>query len=441
MGLPTVHLTLTADTRVARDLSAGGVFVHGCELAVNEHCELIVKTHAGELRIEARVVYIDGRGGAGLELVGFGATMKTQLAALVARGPEPPAPDAFDESIDTLDMEMSELAALPSLGAAGVYAEEMAGVPSGYSGYELDEPTIRRPSTASESGRLAARNKPSHAPPLMPPLPQAQAATHDDANADMLEGLRDSDNTVRDSGETLRDLGDTIRASIRSLDDVPPAESGAAAVSSDSSVRASDDNVRASDDALPASDAGASDGADANGASDVRDADVSSNGEPDDETRDSDGGLRADSGFFEAGTDEERKVARSMHERLRGLPMAEQIKKANSSDPGERIMLERIYGKTVWEALLRNSRLTAPEVARIARMGALPRPLLEVIVGNGGWLQVPEVRRALLSNPRLGADQILRVLRLMPKNELKLCATQTVYPFAVRDAAKRLVRG
>jgi hypothetical protein len=103
-------------------------------------------------------------------------------------------------------------------------------------------------------------------------------------------------------------------------------------------------------------------------------------------------------------------------------------------------MLERIYGKTVWEPLLRNPRLTPPEVSRIARMGMLPRTMLEVIVGNGAWLQIPEVRRALLSNPRLGADQILRVLRLIPKHELKIASTTTAYPSAVRDAAKRLMK-
>ena len=90
---------------------------------------------------------------------------------------------------------------------------------------------------------------------------------------------------------------------------------------------------------------------------------------------------------------------------------------------------------------LRNPRLTAPEVVRLARMGTMPRVLVEVIVSNGAWIAIPEVRRALLTNPRLGADQIPRVLRAMPKHELKLCATQAVYPMAVREAAKRLVRG
>jgi hypothetical protein len=138
--------------------------------------------------------------------------------------------------------------------------------------------------------------------------------------------------------------------------------------------------------------------------------------------------------------EEHEGLPKNVHERLRGLTLAQQIKLAHNGEVSERIVLERMYGKNVWEALLRNPRLTGPEVARIARMGALPRPLVEIIVGNGAWLQIPEVRRALLSNPRLGVDQITKVLRLMPKHELKLATMQTAYPMSVRDTARRLIK-
>src|SRR5262249_11975414 len=87
-----------------------------------------------------------------------------------------------------------------------------------------------------------------------------------------------------------------------------------------------------------------------------------------------------------------RKIPLNIHERLRSLTLQQQIKAAQAGEVSERIVLERIYGKTVWEPLLRNPRVTGPEVARIARMGALPRPMIELIVGNGAWLQIPEVR-------------------------------------------------
>ncbi len=126
--------------------------------------------------------------------------------------------------------------------------------------------------------------------------------------------------------------------------------------------------------------------------------------------------------------------------RLRNLSLAEQQKIAQRGEHQERVLLERLYGKLVWEALLRNPRITTPEVARIAKMGALPKPLLEIILSNGGWIQVPEIRRALLGNPRLAAEHIPKLLRLLPRHELKLLPSQTAYPQAVRDWARRLLR-
>lgn len=142
----------------------------------------------------------------------------------------------------------------------------------------------------------------------------------------------------------------------------------------------------------------------------------------------------------DGGDPQRPRAPRNVNERLRGLNLASQIKLATTGELHERVVLERMYGKNVWETLLRNPRLTAPEVARIARYGSLPRVLLEIIVGNGAWLQIPEVRRALLGNPRLATDQIVKVLRLTPKHELKLAAVQTAYPFAVRNAARMLLK-
>jgi len=129
----------------------------------------------------------------------------------------------------------------------------------------------------------------------------------------------------------------------------------------------------------------------------------------------------------------------SVHERMRGLSMADAHKVAREGEVNERIVLERIYGKAVWEPLLRNPRLTVPEVARIARMGALPLPLLELIVASGAWLASPTVRRALLGNPRLSGEMMLKVLRATPRHELKLIPKQPGYSAAIKAAARRLL--
>ena len=266
MDRPTVVIELADDPKLARDLSAGGVFVPRCTLPLNADCTLVVRGPTEEIELAARVVYVDSKTGAGLELVGFTPALRDHLTNLLTTWNEPPPLDlGFDPSAE-----------------------------------DAPPPT--------EEGDQEEQAKP--------------AELTDEEQADPVK----------------------------------------------------------------------------------------------------------------------RKHALNLHERLRGLTLAQQIKTASSSDPQERILLERFYNKNVWEPLLRNPRLTPPEVSRIARMGTLPRVLLEIIVNNGSWLQVPEVRRALLGNPRLGTDQILRVLRMLPKHELKLASTQTAYPYSVRDAAKRLIK-
>jgi len=138
-------------------------------------------------------------------------------------------------------------------------------------------------------------------------------------------------------------------------------------------------------------------------------------------------------------------VERERHEanpylRLRGLPVAEQLRRARSGELADRIALERIYGKSVWDMLLSNARISVAEVARIARKGTLPFPLIEQIAGNDGWLTSPEVRRALLSNPRLRGRSLMRVLSALPKAELKLVEQQTSYPAHVRTEARKRVK-
>ena len=136
----------------------------------------------------------------------------------------------------------------------------------------------------------------------------------------------------------------------------------------------------------------------------------------------------------------EESTPANVQERLRGLSVIEQQRVARDGSITERIVLERLYGKIVWEALLRNTRVSVPEVSRLAKMGTMPRPLLELIVGNPAWLQVPQIRRALLSNPRLSQEMVHKVLQLLPRDELQLVPQITAYPPAVRMAAKQMAK-
>ncbi|HMI94114.1 MAG TPA: hypothetical protein VK509_22225, partial [Polyangiales bacterium] len=137
------------------------------------------------------------------------------------------------------------------------------------------------------------------------------------------------------------------------------------------------------------------------------------------------------------GADLQKQAPR--HERLRKLNVTQQYKLARVGELNDRVLLERMYGKGVWEGLLQNPKLTLPEVARIARKGSVPRPLIELIVENNAWIQSPLVRRALLSNPRVSAEGILKLLRITPRHELKVIYKTTTYSTQVREAARKVL--
>jgi hypothetical protein len=62
-----------------------------------------------------------------------------------------------------------------------------------------------------------------------------------------------------------------------------------------------------------------------------------------------------------------------------------------------------------------------------------------IIVANGSWLASGEVRRALLGNPRVSGANLERVLKAVPKVELKQIAQMSPYRTQVRSAAKKLI--
>jgi hypothetical protein len=128
-----------------------------------------------------------------------------------------------------------------------------------------------------------------------------------------------------------------------------------------------------------------------------------------------------------------------LYARVRRFTAPEQLRCAREGEYAERMVLQQIYGKAVWELLLRNPRITLPEVTRIARNPKIPKPLVELICGNAGWLSNATLRRSLLKNPQIGGAPLDKVLRATPRAELTLMIRQPAYPHPVRQAIKKLL--
>jgi len=130
---------------------------------------------------------------------------------------------------------------------------------------------------------------------------------------------------------------------------------------------------------------------------------------------------------------------RNLFDRVRGMNSRERDELARTGSLPERVAIERIYGGSVWEGLLQNPRITPAELARIAKNGSLPKPLVGTIVQNAGWLGSPELQRALLSNPRCTGAHLERVLRALKPADLNRLAQHCPYRAEVRSAVHRLV--
>lgn len=525
------------------DLAAGGVFVPGCTLRMADECDLVVCGANRQVSLPARVVYVDGHRGAGLELIGFSTAMRAQLAELApiappaelaADGDELAVPvanegdDGDDHHLtvpvstgvrDAIDLDdAGDLGAgsTPSAGdapAGETAADEVAPAldddaaqpvfldedPADGLAVPLaieieDDPRTMPVSTGVRDAAAvelappalgAARTEDDLALAMDAELERAIAgfvrrpATGELWESDPALGIAETDAGFFDvadlvapatgaAGRDTEHTGSGFAAAEgtrrRSAAQGPDAASFAAEVTESelSAAELTDPGLETAEHT--ATGFFAAEGTRRSSAAQERDpasfaaertepevaaaevtepevtAEVTEHGFPAlAPEADRDAAPDADPAGDRRGAGS--RAPRNVHERLRGLNLAAQIKLATSGELHERIVLERLYGKNVWETLLRNPRLTAPEVSRIARYGSLPRVLLEVILANNAWLQVPEVRRALLSNPRLGTDQIVKVLRLVPKHELRLAAVQTAYPHAVRNAAKMLIGG
>lgn len=430
-------IELARDASLSRDLAAGGVFVPGCALRMSEECELVVCGSNRRVSLPARVVYVDEQRGAGLELIGFSTQMRDQLAELAQTAETTQTAIDDDLALPTdCHIELSgDLDPEPTAASAFELGDDDLAVPVAH---DDDPRTV--PVRTADDGSAVPLYQDDDTHRTVPVAAAQQAAVlldvaHIDdefAAGDAAAGL---DNDFGDADGAVPMLAGDAAAE---LDDefadldapVPIGPRDAAAFSNDFD----DDLV-----IMPAGSAGP--GRDLAGAISPHDAAALGNDFIDDDAPGEGGALGSAIPPDDSATRlANPRAPRNVHERLRGLPLATQLKLATSGELHERIVLERLYGKNVWETLLRNPRLTAPEVSRIARYGSLPRILLELILANNAWLQVPEVRRALLSNPRLGTDQIMKVLRLTPKHELRLAALQTAYPHAVRNAAKQLLR-
>jgi hypothetical protein len=106
-----------------------------------------------------------------------------------------------------------------------------------------------------------------------------------------------------------------------------------------------------------------------------------------------------------------------------------------------RMLLVQDKDPQVLLALLKNPRLSIDEVVRIAKSSHLFYQSIDLILKTPLWMANLDVRVALIHNPKTPLALALRILPTLPDAEVRVLAKGAAPNNALRQAALRKVQG
>lgn len=139
--------------------------------------------------------------------------------------------------------------------------------------------------------------------------------------------------------------------------------------------------------------------------------------------------------------DEPAEPEGSLWERLRAMTPPQKILLAPKADRLTRALLVQESDPQVLLALLKNPRLSLDEVVRVAKSSLLSFQAADLILKTNPWFANLDIRLALVHNPKLAIPFALRILQTLPENEVRTIAKGAATSMALKQAAmKRLQR-
>jgi hypothetical protein len=134
-------------------------------------------------------------------------------------------------------------------------------------------------------------------------------------------------------------------------------------------------------------------------------------------------------------------AATSLWERLRRMTPPQKMMLASKADRFERAILVQDSDPQVLFALLKNPRLGTDEVLRVAKSSFLSFQAAELILKTQPWFANLDVRVALVHNPKLPMPFALRILPTLPDNEVRVIARGAATSMPLKQAALKRLQG
>lgn len=132
--------------------------------------------------------------------------------------------------------------------------------------------------------------------------------------------------------------------------------------------------------------------------------------------------------------------AANLWDRIRALSHLERRMLAPKATRQERGILTQDSDSTVLNALLKNPRITIDEVVRVAKSAFITYQTVDVMMKTTQWNSNLDLRVALIHNPKTPQSFCLRILPTLPDSEIRPIAKGAATSMALKTAALKILQ-
>lgn len=129
----------------------------------------------------------------------------------------------------------------------------------------------------------------------------------------------------------------------------------------------------------------------------------------------------------------------SKYQLVQVMGIAEKIKMALTGDKEWRKILIKDANKLVSSGVLKNPRITEPEVLTILKSGVQNDEIMRLICSNKEWVKNYQIRKALIENPKTPMASALRFLGTMNEKDVSGYAKSRNISSVLATQAKRML--
>lgn len=137
--------------------------------------------------------------------------------------------------------------------------------------------------------------------------------------------------------------------------------------------------------------------------------------------------------------DEDGEEFLSKYKLAQVMGIGEKIKMALTGDKEWRKILIKDSNKLVSSGVLKNPRITEPEVLTVLKSGAQNDEIMRLICANKEWVKNYQIRKALIENPKTPLPSALRFLSTMNEKDVANYAKSRNISSVIATQAKRML--